>query len=292
MVPLSIENERRMLHICTLRAGFDRLGFAVIMFPMYNARSMYICILALFIFCARTERVTEVIDGDTFKTETGATVRLLGINAPEMNNAGGDIAKNMLACLLRGDRVRLQRDITDKDDYGRLLRYVFASGKLVNAELVRMGCAEVRFYPPDTLYAAEMRELEKTAIRNRRGLWAFPVFQVSDTTDTTAVRVAGSLDTAGMISWRDAAEYYGQTMTVEGKIVVTNNTGRVCFLNFHEDWRRYFTAVIFASDFDKFPAHPEDHYLNHVVRVRGLIKEYRDKPEIILKSPVQIEIVR
>jgi micrococcal nuclease len=249
------------------------------------------CILFLLFFCTRTERVTEVIDGDTFKTETGTTVRLLGINAPEIGNAGADIAKEMLAFLLMGKTVRLQRDMTDKDDYGRSLRYVFAGGKFVNAELVRLGCAEVRFYPPDTLYADKMRDLEKTAIRNKRGLWAFPIFQISDTTDTIGGVAAGSLHDTDAISWRDAGEYYGQTMTVEGKIVVTNNTGKVCFLNFHEDWRRCFTAVIFASDFDKFPAHPEDHYLNRFVRVRGLIKEYRDKPEIILKSPVQIEII-
>jgi len=253
-------------------------------------RPIYLVIVLLSLSCVRTEKVTEVIDGDTFKTKAGSTVRLLGVNAPEINDPGGDIAKQMLTCLIKDRNVRLEGDVTDRDDYGRLLRYVFVNGDFVNAEMIRMGCAELRFYPPDTLYFRKMRELEKIAIRNRQGLWAFPVFQISDTTDTIIAEVSKTGKDVDVISWREAAEYYGQTRAVEGKIVASNNTGKVCFLNFHKDWRRYFTAVIFASDFDKFPAHPEEYYLNRVVRVKGLIKEYRGKPEIILKSLSQIEI--
>jgi micrococcal nuclease len=258
---------------------------------MSNKRIVCISFLLVILFCARTERVVEVIDGDTFRIETGSKVRLLGINAPELHDPGGDIARQLLVCLIMGKTVRLQKAVTDTDDHGRLLRHVFIGMKFVNAEMVRMGCAEIRFYPPDTMYAAIMRESEKYAIRNRRGLWAFPVFQIPDTTDTISVPASESSIAMSIISWRDAAEYYGRTTIVEGKIVATYNTGKVCFLNFHKDWRHYFTAVIFASDFDKFPDQPEDHYLNRVVRVKGLMKEYRGKPEITLKSPSQIEII-
>jgi micrococcal nuclease len=252
---------------------------------------LYVCFLLVFVFCARTEKVTEVIDGDTFKTDRAHVVRLLGMNAPEINDPGGDIAKHMLAGLIMGRDVHLKRNVTDKDGYGRLLRYVFINETNVNAEMVRMGYAELRFYPPDTMYAKDMREMEKIAIRNRNGLWAFPVFQVSDTTDTSVATTPERPKEIDIIAWDEADKYYNQTKIVEGKIVASNNTGKVCFLNFHKDWRRYFTAVIFASDFEKFPAHPEDHYLNRIVRVEGLIKEYRGKPEIILKSPSQIEII-
>lgn len=259
---------------------------------MKTARAICFSVLLIIQFCARTERVTEVIDGDTFTTDKGSRVRLLGINAPELHEPGGDIARQLLAGLIMGEKVYLEKDMTEKDDYGRLLRNVFVAGKFVNAEMVQMGCAEIRSYPPDTLYADTMRELEKHAIRNRCGLWAFAVFQISDTTGIKSVEPGESSGEVGVISWRDAAEYYGRTMIVEGKIVATYNTGKVCFLNFHKDWRHYFTAVIFAGDFDKFPAQPEDHYLGRVVRVRGLMKEYRGKPEITLKSPSQIEIIK
>ena len=97
---------------------------------------------------------------------------------------------------------------------------------------------------------------------------------------------------ADVISWKDADKHYGQTKTVEGTVVATHNTGKVCFLNFHENWKIYFTAVIFASDFHKFPDNPEDYYLDKKVRVTGKIKKYKGKPEIILKSPAQIKIVK
>ncbi|MCX8160366.1 MAG: OB-fold nucleic acid binding domain-containing protein [Candidatus Saccharicenans sp.] len=101
--------------------------------------------------------------------------------------------------------------------------------------------------------------------------------------------VAGSVRE---ISWEEAAGYYGQTVWVRGTVVAANNTGKVCFLNFHRNWKRYFTAVIFASDFDRFPQPPEKLYLNREVRVFGRVREYQGKPEIIVESPEQIEIIR
>jgi len=94
-----------------------------------------------------------------------------------------------------------------------------------------------------------------------------------------------------IISWEDADKYYGKTMIVEGTIVAANSTGKVCFLNFHKNWKRYFTAVIFASDFHKFPESPKNYYNGKKVRITGLIKKYQGKPEIIIKNPSQIEII-
>jgi micrococcal nuclease len=256
---------------------------------MYKYKILCVLVL-LFLHCTQTEQVVEVIDGDTFKTADGEAVRLLGINAPELDDPGDDIAKDVLALMIYNRQVKLEKDITDRDDYDRLLRYVYVDGICVNAEMVRLGYAEARFYPPDTLHRSIFVNNEKTAVRNRRGLWSFAVFQVPDTT-LSALQPVVRKET-GAISWRDADQYYGKTQTVEGKIVVTNNTGKVCFLNFDRNWRKYFTAVIFASDFEKSPPHPEDHYLNRTVRVTGLIKEYQGKPEIILKSPSQIEIIQ
>ena len=247
--------------------------------------------LLILVTCTKTNKVTEVIDGDTFRTQNGETIRLLGINTPEMGDPGADIAKDFLLLLILNKSVRLEKDIIDKDDYNRLLRYVYVNGNFINAELVRMGYAETRFYAPDTLYRKQLEALEKIAVRNRRGLWSFAVFQTPDTSGILARPVPEKEITYEIISWRDAAKYYGQTKIVEGKIILSNNTGKVCFLNFHKNWRIYFTAVIFASDFNRFPSNPEDYYLNRKVRVKGLIKEYKGKPEIILKSPSQIEII-
>jgi len=93
------------------------------------------------------------------------------------------------------------------------------------------------------------------------------------------------------IHWKDASKHYGEYCTVEGRIVDSYNSGKACFLNFDADYRKSFTAVIFGSCFDKFPSAPEQHYLSRTVRVTGVVRKYSGRPEIILESPEQIEVI-
>jgi micrococcal nuclease len=94
-----------------------------------------------------------------------------------------------------------------------------------------------------------------------------------------------------VINWQEADKYYGKIATVEGVIVRTYNSGKVVFLNFHPDYKRYFTAVIFKSAFGKFPNSPEEYYKNKKVQVTGLIKNYQGSPEVILNDPEQIKVI-
>src|SRR5689334_14898772 len=71
--------------------------------------------------------VTEVVDGDTIHVATDGitdTVRLVGINAPEHGECWSDEATDALRGFLGSGPVGLERDVTDRDQYGRLLRYV------------------------------------------------------------------------------------------------------------------------------------------------------------------------
>ncbi|MBU4304504.1 MAG: hypothetical protein KJ893_02595 [Candidatus Omnitrophica bacterium] len=110
--------------------------------------------------------------------------------------------------------------------------------------------------------------------------------------DTSFPESQQQAGTVQIISWQDAAKHYGEYSTVEGTIVATHNSGKACFLNFHPDYKRYFTAVIFASAFSLFPANPENYYYGKKFRVSGNIKEYKGKPEVILNDPSQIEILK
>ncbi len=98
-------------------------------------------------------------------------------------------------------------------------------------------------------------------------------------------------DLIPVISWQNAADYYGEYVAVEGTVVATYNSGKACFLNFHQDYRRHFSAVIFESSFSLFPLNPERFYQGKKVCVFGYIKEYTGKPEIILNKPEQIKIL-
>jgi len=93
------------------------------------------------------------------------------------------------------------------------------------------------------------------------------------------------------ISWRHAARHCDEFVTVEGRIVRAYNSGKACFLNFHPNWRNTLSLVIFARDFPAFPPQPERFYRGKKVRVKGYIVEYKGRPEIILDSPDQIEVL-
>jgi endonuclease YncB( thermonuclease family) len=95
----------------------------------------------------------------------------------------------------------------------------------------------------------------------------------------------------GTIPWDLAARYIGKHVSVQGKITRTHNSGKACFLNFHNNWTRYFSLVIFDNVFHRFPEKPEKFYLDKYVRVSGKIKIFRGRPEMVLNRSQQIEII-
>jgi len=115
--------------------------------------------------------VTRVIDGDTIEVGGRIKVRYIGIDAPERGEAYYFEASEINRNLVGGERVRLEKDVEDKDKYGRLLRYVWLDDTMVNAELVRLGYAYSFDYPPNVKYQQYFLGLEKVARGQRRGLW-------------------------------------------------------------------------------------------------------------------------
>ncbi|MBI1833751.1 MAG: thermonuclease family protein [Candidatus Andersenbacteria bacterium] len=121
--------------------------------------------------------VKRVIDGDTIELETGQTVRYIGIDTPETVHPSQPVgcfgkeasAKN--TALVAGKRVRLEKDISETDRYGRLLRYVYVGDTFVNDSLVRQGYANASSYPPDVKYQDQFRQAEQEARAAKRGLW-------------------------------------------------------------------------------------------------------------------------
>ena len=122
-----------------------------------------------------TAKVIQVIDGDTIIIEGGYRVRYIGIDAPEIHpevEAFGMEAWQANRRLVEGKEVRLERDVSEKDKYGRLLRYVWVDDILVEAELVRQGLARAKAYPPDTKYQDYLEQMEAEAREAGRGMWA------------------------------------------------------------------------------------------------------------------------
>jgi len=94
-----------------------------------------------------------------------------------------------------------------------------------------------------------------------------------------------------VVGWQNAADFNGQTVTVEGQVVATYNSGKVVFLNFDEDYRQTFKIVIFPNAWPLFPQPPEDMYRGRLVRVTGQVQIYQGAPEIIIETPEAIQIL-
>jgi len=122
--------------------------------------------------------VTDVIDGDTVILEDGESVRLIGINAPEKGMQHYNEAKEFLEILVLNQKVRLEKDLTNRDIYGRLLRYVFTSDIFVNFEMVKNGFANQYDYPPDVKYSSQLKEAEKLAEQKQLGVWEKSCFSL------------------------------------------------------------------------------------------------------------------
>jgi len=120
--------------------------------------------------------VTEVVDGDTLEVRLAGgrveRLRLVGINTPEDGECLAHEAARRLEALVGDRRVQLMRDVSERDQYDRLLRHVLVEGRSVGEVLVAEGLAFSRAYPPDTGQQAVLDAAQARAQEAQIGLWA------------------------------------------------------------------------------------------------------------------------
>jgi endonuclease YncB( thermonuclease family) len=129
--------------------------------------------------------VVRVIDGDTIDVQRGEVtyrVRYVGVNTPENDEVCYEDAAEANRLLVDGQQVRLERDESNTDRYGRLLRYVYAGNTFVNEALVRDGYAEAVLYEPDDQFYDHFLDLEIEAANAGRGCHPTGIFD--DGSDT------------------------------------------------------------------------------------------------------------
>ena len=128
--------------------------------------------------------MVRTVDGDTIDVRVGDTaerVRLIGIDTPETKKPNSPIecygpeASAFTAALLpAGTPLYLERDVVARDDYGRLLAYVYvtADGTFVNDRLVREGYATLLTIPPNVAHADDFIDANRAARSADVGMWA------------------------------------------------------------------------------------------------------------------------
>ncbi|PIR87484.1 MAG: hypothetical protein COU11_00500 [Candidatus Harrisonbacteria bacterium CG10_big_fil_rev_8_21_14_0_10_49_15] len=150
--------------------------------------------------------VKRVVDGDTVELSDGRRVRYIGIDTAELSESSQPqrcyaqtaTAKNRE--LVEGKEVSLERDVSDVDRYGRLLRYVYVGDTSVNDALVRRGYADVSTYPPDVKYVDKFLASERYARENNLGFWGSECFDAEASAPTSAVDAGGQCVIKGNIT--------------------------------------------------------------------------------------------
>ncbi|MGJ7910033.1 thermonuclease family protein [Neobacillus sp. LXY-1] len=132
--------------------------------------------------------IGRVVDGDTVVTTDGRKIRLVGVNTPESTTRieeYGKEASNYTKSKLTGKHVWLQKDVSETDRYGRILRIIWVTvptndmdeaeirAKMYNADLVINGYAEPSTYPPDVKYSQYFVTFAREARKANRGLWSY-----------------------------------------------------------------------------------------------------------------------
>jgi micrococcal nuclease len=132
-----------------------------------------------------TGRVTDVIDGDTIDVMLDGEVlrvRYVGVNTPERDETCYSEAVEANRALVENQTVRLVKDVSETDRYGRLLRYVYVGDTFVNQQLVAEGFAEVVLYEPDERYYEDFLRFESNAARNDLGCHPTGIFNDNNNT--------------------------------------------------------------------------------------------------------------
>jgi len=139
--------------------------------------------------------VVRVVDGDTLvclvdgKNEK---VRLIGIDCPESKDnrkhkedakrdcchtsdqlidLGKEATAFTTSVAAAGKAVQLEIDVQERDKYHRVLAYIWADGRLLNAELLREGLAQLMTIPPNVKRANYFYQVQKKAQRENKGVW-------------------------------------------------------------------------------------------------------------------------
>lgn len=134
--------------------------------------------------------VVRVVDGDTIKVDIGGSeesVRFLLVDTPETSHPQlgkqpfGEEAKAFVQEMLEGKTVQLEKDVSDRDKYNRLLYYIYVDGVSVQEELLRNGLARVAYvYAPNTKHVDKYYALQKEAQEKAIGIWSVENYATDD----------------------------------------------------------------------------------------------------------------
>jgi endonuclease YncB( thermonuclease family) len=227
---------------------------------------------------ARVEKNGALALGD------GRVVVLEGIRLP-----GADRAPESLAglALSRLREMAMAGPVTftaippKQDRYERMRAQAFGPAREVRQSnkttwfqvaLLEQGLARVAISPDRDECAPDLYEAEQRGREKHAGIWAL---------SANAPRAPEAMNGTG-----------GSFQIVDGRVTNIGQNGGRMFIDFGSNGQRDFSAVIQPEDRHAFRDFDFEGLEAHRVRIRGLVQEYRGRPQIALSNPAQIEVVK
>jgi micrococcal nuclease len=118
-------------------------------------------------------KVMRVIDGDTIVIDNGEHIRYIGMNAPELSplECYATNAAEINKELVLGKTIKLVKDVSETDKYGRPLRFVYVGDTFIDDYLVKVGAAKIETVSPDVEFKDEFLSSQNYAKENKLGMW-------------------------------------------------------------------------------------------------------------------------
>lgn len=221
-------------------------------------------------------KVVRVERNGVLVLSDGRAVELEGIRLPltQPGDAGAQALSALRDMIAKG-RVTFTAVPPKQDRYDRVRAQAFVDGEWIQATLLEKGFARTAPSPDRGECNAELQAAEARGRGGKSGVWT--------PSPASPYRVRGPQDMRGTI---------GTFQVVEGWVTNVGQAGGRVFIDFGDDWQRGFSATIAPEDRSRFRSLNLNSLVARHVRIRGMVQDYRGRPEIALSNPGQIELLR
>jgi len=269
-------------------------------------------------------KVVRVEKNGVLVLSDGRAVALEGIRLPEQESQREE-ALSALRTLTANKSVTFTATPPKQDRYDRVRAQGFANVWLQTA-LLEKGLARVAIAPDRNECAPDLYEVEARAREHQAGLWALSAnaprraeaFNAPPRTETlpaparrqaemtaetgrrteavrrpTPLQREAAREPANLPAEpvRTSETQAGSFQLVEGWVTHVASGGGRTFIDFGSDGRQSFSAVIQPEDRGAFRGFDLEALEAHKVRIRGIVQDYRGRPQIALSNPAQIEVL-
>ncbi|WP_394203832.1 thermonuclease family protein [Shewanella waksmanii] len=223
-----------------------------------------------------TVTLDYVVDGDTLVLSDGRSVRLIGVDSPEIDREYPELsepyanrARSFMQSLVKqGQTLQLAFDRKKLDPYGRTLAYVYTQeGQHLQEALLKQGFAKARVYQNDYFWQC-LNGVEAHARDAQWGLWSHPSYQAKQ---------VSQLNRDDRNQWRE----------ITGTVTGFERKGQHLWLIIDEK----FYVGIPREDFRKFSNILNLNLLESAVIVRGQLYYSYKKWQLISYHPSQISLL-